>query len=371
MSARILIVEDELDTQNLIAYLLEQEGYEVLRASTGDEGLRIAQEEHPDLIILDLLLPGKDGFSVCQAIKDNPETASIPIMLLTAVFVEKMDEERAVEAGAEKYLTKADAMLTKPFERGALIEHVKQLLGEELHDDQSKEPILIVARDEKLRAMLERLVKDAGYGITPFLEEGAVAIVVIEEVGDMPTHLPMPWIAFLQNPDDNLTLLNMAFDNGAHDILSPSSLTSTHLRFALRSALERKSLEDTKEQLISQLKRSSLELMQRLENLQQTQHRLIEAERVATLMEMAVAINHEVNNPLSIIEGEAQLLKLQLPNAPATVKRSISRILEAAQRIERLTRRLENLTHPVAVEYIPGVKMIDIWASESKEDEKD
>ncbi len=101
----ILIVEDDGDIQELIAYNLVREGFEVWQALTGEEGLRLAKSLRPDLILLDLMLPGIDGWEVCRSIRKDPEIGGIPIVMLTAKG-EDVDVVTGLEIGADDYVTK-------------------------------------------------------------------------------------------------------------------------------------------------------------------------------------------------------------------------------------------------------------------------
>ena len=83
MKTKILFVEDELTLQKSIAYILEKAGFSVITANTGEEAVKSAHRENPDLILLDLMLPGIDGFEVCEILKQNPLTANIFIIMLT------------------------------------------------------------------------------------------------------------------------------------------------------------------------------------------------------------------------------------------------------------------------------------------------
>jgi two-component system alkaline phosphatase synthesis response regulator PhoP len=117
---KILIVEDEKDILQLIKLYLEKEGFRTVSAMTGTEGLRQAKAEHPDLIILDLMLPEMDGLEVCKRIRLNQDTALLPILMLTAK-AEESDTVIGLELGADDYVT-------KPFSPKALIARVKALL---------------------------------------------------------------------------------------------------------------------------------------------------------------------------------------------------------------------------------------------------
>ena len=113
----ILVVEDDRDIQELVSYNLMQEGFQVLRAMTGEDGLRIAKTREPDLVILDLMLPGMDGLEVCRRIKKDSKTEDIPIVMLTAKS-EDADIITGLEIGADDYIT-------KPFSPKVLIARVR------------------------------------------------------------------------------------------------------------------------------------------------------------------------------------------------------------------------------------------------------
>lgn len=102
---RILIVEDDKDILNLVAWHLKASDYEVLKAEDGVSGLDIVMREKPDLVILDLMLPGMDGLEVCKALKRNKDTATIPIIMLTARG-EEADRIVGLELGSDDYVVK-------------------------------------------------------------------------------------------------------------------------------------------------------------------------------------------------------------------------------------------------------------------------
>lgn len=104
MRQSILLVDDEKDILDLLKYNLEKEGYTVTTARDGQSALRLV-EKRPDLIVLDVMMPGMDGYEVCKAIRKNPSTSVIPVMFLTAK-AEEVDEVLGLELGADDYLTK-------------------------------------------------------------------------------------------------------------------------------------------------------------------------------------------------------------------------------------------------------------------------
>lgn len=102
---RILIIEDEEDILELVRYNLSKAGYIVSGVLSGEEGLKLAKKELPDLLVLDLMLPGIDGIEVCKTLKGDPNTAQIPIMMVSARG-EESDIVSGLEMGADDYITK-------------------------------------------------------------------------------------------------------------------------------------------------------------------------------------------------------------------------------------------------------------------------
>lgn len=117
MSEKILIVEDEITLQETLAYNLKRQGYEVETAADGMTALQIARQSHPDLIVLDVMLPGMDGFEVCRLLRQEMST---PILMLTAKD-DEIDRVVGLEVGADDYMT-------KPFSMRELIARIKAML---------------------------------------------------------------------------------------------------------------------------------------------------------------------------------------------------------------------------------------------------
>ncbi|HXV69534.1 MAG TPA: response regulator transcription factor [Nitrospira sp.] len=117
---KILVVEDEADIAQLVKLYLEKEGFRAHTAGTGVEALKLLKSERPDLLILDLMLPEIDGIEVCKKVRNAPDTALLPIIMLTAK-AEESDTIIGLELGADDYVT-------KPFSPKALVARVKALL---------------------------------------------------------------------------------------------------------------------------------------------------------------------------------------------------------------------------------------------------
>ncbi len=120
MRDTVLVVEDEADVVDLLRYNLERAEYAVLIAMTGDQGLSSARENRPDIIVLDLMLPGLNGHEVCRALKGDPNTETIPILMLTAKG-EPHERVKGLELGADDYVT-------KPFSPRELVLRLQALL---------------------------------------------------------------------------------------------------------------------------------------------------------------------------------------------------------------------------------------------------
>ncbi|HBV98971.1 MAG: transcriptional regulator [Peptococcaceae bacterium BICA1-7] len=123
---RILVVDDELNILELIRYNLEKDGFIVLTASDGNTALEMAKREKPDLILLDVMLPGVDGLSACRLLRQNEDTRKIPIIMISARG-EELDKVLGLEIGADDYVT-------KPFSNRELLARIKARLRHRLDD---------------------------------------------------------------------------------------------------------------------------------------------------------------------------------------------------------------------------------------------
>jgi len=101
----VLVVEDEPAQREVLAYNLEAEGFRVIRAETGDEALMLVDEETPDIVVLDWMLPGVSGIEVCRQLKTRADTRGTPIIMLSARS-EEVDRVRGLETGADDYVIK-------------------------------------------------------------------------------------------------------------------------------------------------------------------------------------------------------------------------------------------------------------------------
>lgn len=120
----ILVIDDELDTIDLIQAAFRRSGYTVVGAVNGHEGLQLAREQRPAVILIDLMLPGLDGFDLCRQLRSDPQTAHIPRVILSARD-SQADQGDALAAGADRYVV-------KPVRVKTLISLVEGLIGQPL-----------------------------------------------------------------------------------------------------------------------------------------------------------------------------------------------------------------------------------------------
>jgi CheY-like chemotaxis protein len=120
MMRRVLVVEDEPENRLLLGVVLTAEGYDVEEVEDGPAALAAASARHPDLILLDVMLPGMNGYAVLERLRADPSTAGVPVIMLTAL-AQRGHVERAVEIGADGYIT-------KPFEPADLLQAMEAAL---------------------------------------------------------------------------------------------------------------------------------------------------------------------------------------------------------------------------------------------------
>ena len=133
--ARVLIVEDEKDIRDVVAFNLKQAGHEVLAASTGEEGLRLARTNKPHLVLLDVMLPDRSGTEVCKSLKRDGATSATPIIMLTARG-EEVDRVVGFELGADDYVT-------KPFSMRELLLRVQAMLRRSSNPSEQEDVVQI------------------------------------------------------------------------------------------------------------------------------------------------------------------------------------------------------------------------------------
>ncbi len=141
--ARVLVIDDERDIAHVMRLLLEQRGHEVFVAEDGSRGLALAQRQTPDVILLDLMMPVMDGFAALQSVKADPRTLDIPVVIITAMQPEQV-EQRCYSMGARAYVR-------KPFDVGILVGTVEDLI-----EERALAPAPATSRSSRGRSRLQR-----------------------------------------------------------------------------------------------------------------------------------------------------------------------------------------------------------------------
>jgi DNA-binding response OmpR family regulator len=299
--ARILTVDDEIQNLELLEAMLTSAGYEVCLAHEGEEALRLARERKPDLILLDLMMPGLSGFEVCARVKTDPQTGGIPVLFVTALN-QISDKERAMAAGGDDFLT-------KPFQRTELLARVEALLRvrhlnrdldralaylHELeltrHAQQSKKPAaptpsaegagtILVVDDELLaRQLFADVLREAGYTtheaengeraleiarqetidivLLDIMMPGMSGLEVLARLGELAPDSPVIIVTANPTSDNAITALRLgAFDFIVKGFKSEVMLTT------VAQAMDRRRLAVRNQGLIRQLEGKIQELL--------------------------------------------------------------------------------------------------------------
>lgn len=207
MKTKILLVEDEESIRKFVKINLEREGYKIFEAGSGEEGLEIARAERPDVVVLDIMLPGIDGFEVCKILRE--EFPSLGIIMLTAK-AEDYDKIMGLQYGTDDYLT-------KPFNPTELTLRIKSL-ERRLESDEEDESNLIIDEPFKLDSYSRKFYKD---GIELELTPTEYQIIKI----------------FMSNPGKALTRDELLTKVWGDDFLGDSKIVDVNIR-RLRSKIE-------------------------------------------------------------------------------------------------------------------------------------
>ena len=156
--ARILVVDDVPENVRLLEAVLTPRGYDVLTASDGLAALELVESEQPDLILLDVMMPGLDGYAVCTRLRADEETAVLPVIMVTSSIGQ--EKTKAIQAGADDFIP-------KPFNHDELLTRVRSLLRIKRYHDTIKAQAAELA---ELNRTLEERVADAGGGARPARE---------------------------------------------------------------------------------------------------------------------------------------------------------------------------------------------------------
>jgi signal transduction histidine kinase/CheY-like chemotaxis protein len=233
-SGTVLVIDDDASAREMLTRMLAKEGYSVLLASSGDEGLRIARDERPDIITLDVLMAGLDGWGVLTRLKGDAATAEIPVLVVTVID----DRNLGFALGAADYLT-------KPVERERLADALRRVRA-----DAQAGPVLVVDDDDTTREMLRRILEKDGWRVVE-AENGRVALDMMLE------HSPSVLLLDLMMPEmDGFTFIDEIQRRGVAGLAPIIVLTAKTLTEA-----DRQRLQGAVTQVLSKGEHSSSELV--------------------------------------------------------------------------------------------------------------
>jgi len=144
MGKKVLVVDDEFEIRDVLSRFLTEEGYEIILASNGEEALELVERENPQVVLLDILMPGIGGIETCKRLKENEKTRFIPVIMATALW-DKLSE--AIDAGAEDFVT-------KPFNLTELSHRVESILRVRYLNDELERAVAYIQELEKNRPKL-------------------------------------------------------------------------------------------------------------------------------------------------------------------------------------------------------------------------
>lgn len=360
-NGRILVIDDDQSLLRLVKSHLGAHGYQVETAATGEKGLEMVASFRPKVIILDLLLPGLDGFAVCRHIRERAEFASVRILLLTAVYLSEEDALQGFHVGADAFLMKPDLILTKPVHLKELKDAVDGLFSDAEVAAAPGAPadrILIVDDDERNLRLLKMRFQSEGFEVGE-ASDGHAALRQIEAFQPhlVLSDVKMPAMSGLDllretrsmgydGPFMVMTAYGSeavavdAFSHGAEDYLIKPFDSATAVR-RIRRLIENHRLRKSSEQLTDRLKRISIDLVERVNHLELQNQRLEEAyAKVKGLSEFnqrfIKSLSQELRAPLSTLLSFATILQ-DTPSGdrdPVAEREVLSIIYRTAFRLE-------------------------------------
>jgi len=312
---KIVVIEDDPATRRLFETVLGPQDYDLVMAAAGHDGLEKVRLHLPDLVITDILLPEKDGYVVLEAMKRDPALAEVPVILISAIYVSEVDRRRGLELGADRFLLKPDAFLSKPFRANALLDAVQITLGEKrAPENEREEPratIAVLSRVDKDRRLLARRLEAEGYAAVEVekiedvaqaihLEQPAALIADIDFMDD-----PAAWLRALNEEWPDLALLAVASEQAELDFIAVMRSGVDDLRrkpldfdvffHSIEEAIEVHTLRSSQNELTEQLKRTTADLLDRIARLEKSNRVLEDRNRELSAAQNALRSREEID----------------------------------------------------------------------------
>jgi signal transduction histidine kinase/DNA-binding NarL/FixJ family response regulator len=370
----ILIVDDEVTTTIMLQHVFEREGYRVARVNNGPEALRFAAQNQPDLILLDILMPGMNGFEVLRKLRDDEQTATIPTILITANARQPADVARGLGLGADDYVTKpfapqeliaraqskirsrqleenlasrtrelevllgASELLSQRMSRAELLDLAPSLLLDLLPGDRAAIALYDGADNQRLisRSGDAAVNQEAFFGFLNQLDMSGDTLLWPGDQNATHSELGHGVASELRHSDTRLGRIAVA---GAAQPYEPN-----HLRLfsgivkQIGLAIQNARLNEFQENYASQLEE---EVAIRTAELQSAQKLLIRTEKLASIGHLAASIAHEINNPLMPIRTLLESIVEDMQDRNIDYDRQSVEIIQASiERIRGIVSRL-------------------------------
>ena len=333
-NSTVLLVDDNPMNLRLLADLFSDFGFTLLLAMTGEKALETVAKRRPDLILLDILMPGIDGFETCRRLKENDDTKSIPVIFLSAL-ADVVDKVKGFELGAVDYVT-------KPFQRQEVLARVTTHLRIQ---DLTR---TLIESEERYRSLIEGVpvgiyrttpegqILDANPALVQMLgypdRESLLAVDVIDTYTNAEER--RQWKAAMERDGvvHNYELQFRQRDgaviwvvDSAQAVQGPDGQV-LYYEGTLKDITERRRAEEALRELnttleiqvaerTAELEQRAVELETTLAELREAQERLVRSERLAAIGELAASVAHELRNPLSVIRAGTYYIRHKLPQA--------------------------------------------------------
>ena len=351
---KILLIDDNPDIHLMIKFVLEKSGYELVSAYSGDEGLAKFLDLPPDLVILDNMMPQKSGEETFHEFMHDPRYQhlhQIPFIMLTAKQTSNQQIKDLLRQGMA-------AFLYKPFGQRELLNVIQNILT--THEIQIQRQDLMEAIKEA-KDFLKKLVENIPNALFIVTNSGMISFYNggnrdVLKYADQDL-INQPFIKLLGSSSALLQQIRTTLDQKEKINNLEINLTSKNgilVPFNMSVALL-KNEENKKVGMI--FIGTDVSEIKRLEQ------QLVEKEKLAMLTETAIAVNHEINNPLSPILGNVQLLLQQKDRFDQPTYHRLEAIQRNALRIQEITDKLRKIKRPVQKSYLGDTKMLDIHES--------
>lgn len=379
---RILLIDDDQVSLESLREVLEQAGHETMTTTDGRQGLALAQSQSPDLIVLDLLLPGLDGYQICEILKGDPRYAHIPILMLTGVFITSEDMQRGLQVGAERYLLKVDACVAKPPAYDQLLREVHVLLGQATAlPTPEKNLVLVVDDDDLSREALKQTLSSEGYPVVTAADgkEGWArfqssdpslvlldvhmpeldGLEVLQRIRDQTTDVAVMMMTAFGSEESAVQAMKQGADGY---LVKP--FQSWQIMPAVKENLEKTRLRRLNRQLMARLRDSNVCLVEKHRALQAQNAAMQEAYRCLQDAEqmwpnVVGMIVHDLKNPLNVMLISLDLLATDSGGVLIKEQREILRSANlAGQQMRHLisnlleVQRLEDGKMPVRLQVV-------------------